>query len=87
MPLRNDGPRGERERGIRKARKERIPGFSQKGAERFLRVNGDERNGCERGQVEQVFIDRISKLYLDAIINLFRNFMKEKIKKLYIILK
>lgn len=63
--------------GIRKARKERIPEFSQKGAERFLRVNGDERNGCERGQVEQVFIDRISKLYLDAIINLFRNFMKK----------
>lgn len=29
----------------------------------FLRVNGDERNGCERGQVEQVFA-QMSKLYI-----------------------
>lgn len=36
--------------------------------ERFLRVNGDERNGCERGQVEQVF-DQMSKLYISRCNN------------------
>lgn len=50
VPLRNDGARSEREGCEVRERKE-FRDSERRGEERFLRVNGDERNGREREQV------------------------------------